>query len=63
MREGCVRLPAARGRRIPASSGLLLLCALTACNGGRTVSANLTGYNHTDKTIGAFYVDGVGGGT
>jgi len=29
---------------------------------GRTVSAELTGYNHTDKTIAAFYVNGGGGG-
>lgn len=41
---------------------LVLLCALAACSNGKTVSANLTGYNHTDKTIGAFYVDGVWGG-
>lgn len=27
-----------------------------------TVSASLVGYNHTDKTIAAFYVDGVWGG-
>lgn len=33
-----------------------------ASKAGKTVSANLTGYNHTDKTIGAFYVDGVWGG-
>ena len=29
---------------------------------GKTVPAELTGYNHTDKTIGAFYVDGQWGG-
>jgi len=29
---------------------------------GQTVGANLTGYNHTDKTIGAFYVNGEWGG-
>lgn len=34
----------------------------SASKAGKTVSANLTGYNHTDKTIGAFYVDGVWGG-
>jgi hypothetical protein len=28
----------------------------------KTISANLTGYNHTHKTIGAFYVNGVWGG-
>jgi hypothetical protein len=28
----------------------------------KTVSAELTGYNHTDKTIGAFYVNGQWGG-
>jgi len=30
---------------------------------GKTVSAELLGYNHTDKTIAAFYVNGHGGGT
>ena len=29
---------------------------------GKPVSAELTGYNHTDKTIGAFYVNGQWGG-
>ena len=29
---------------------------------GKTVSAELTGYNHTGKTIGAFYVNGEWGG-
>jgi len=29
---------------------------------GATVSAQLTGYNHTDKTIAAFYVNGEWGG-
>jgi Protein of unknown function (DUF3304) len=29
---------------------------------GKTVGAELTGYNHTDKTIGAFYVNGEWGG-
>lgn len=29
---------------------------------GKTVDANLTGYNHTSKTIGAFYVGDVWGG-
>jgi hypothetical protein len=29
---------------------------------GKTVNAQLTGYNHTDKTIGAFYVNGNWGG-
>ena len=29
---------------------------------GKTVSAELTGYNHTDKTIAAFYVNGEWGG-
>jgi len=29
---------------------------------GKTVSAELVGYNHTDKTIGAFYVNGQWGG-
>ena len=33
-----------------------------ASKAGKTVSANLTGYNHTDKTIGAFYVNGIWGG-
>jgi len=30
---------------------------------GKTVSAELLGYNHTDKTIAAFYVNGHGGGS
>lgn len=29
---------------------------------GKTVSASLVGYNHTDKTIAAFYVNGAWGG-
>jgi hypothetical protein len=29
---------------------------------GKPVPASLVGYNHTDKTIAAFYVDGVWGG-
>lgn len=42
--------------------------ALSACDGagigwpGKTVPADLTGYNHTDGTIGAFYVNGQWGG-
>lgn len=44
--------------------GMCLPLALAFALGGcdRTVGANLTGYNHTDKTIGAFYVNGVWGG-
>lgn len=30
---------------------------------GKTVSAELTGYNHTGKTVGAFYVHGEWGAT
>ena len=29
---------------------------------GKTFGASLTGYNHTDKSIGAFYVNGGWGG-
>ncbi len=29
---------------------------------GKTVGASLTGYNHTDKTIAAFYINGEWGG-
>ena len=42
------------------SMPLMLALMLGGCD--RTVSANLTGYNHTDKTVGAFYVNGVWGG-
>jgi len=36
--------------------------ATRAATSGKTVSASLTGYNHTDKSIGAFYVNGEWGG-
>lgn len=39
----------------------LVVCSLAARN-GKTVSAELTGYNHTDKTLGAFYANGKWGG-
>ena len=41
------------------------ICVLGACDAarsGKTVPAELTGYNHTDNTIGAFYVNGEWGG-
>lgn len=41
---------------------LALAVVLGGCSDGRTVSANLTGYNHTNRTIAAFYVNGVWGG-
>ena len=36
--------------------------AATPAKLGKKVTADLTGYNHTDKTIAAFYVDGQWGG-
>ncbi len=45
---------------------VLVACVLVAaCNdasSAKTVPAELTGYNHTDKTIAAFYVNGEWGG-
>lgn len=43
---------------------VLLSCALlfsAACRGDNSVLAEVVGYNHTDKHIGRFAVDGVGG--
>lgn len=36
--------------------------AVAAKASGKTFGASLTGYNHTDKSIGAFYVNGGWGG-
>ncbi|MEO8154490.1 MAG: DUF3304 domain-containing protein [Rhizobacter sp.] len=36
--------------------------ASQSAKSGKTVGAELTGYNHTDKTIAAFYVNGEWGG-
>ncbi|WP_256724091.1 DUF3304 domain-containing protein, partial [Xanthomonas oryzae] len=40
----------------------LLLMWISACHGGNTVSTTLVGYNHTDKDVGHFTVDGNEGG-
>lgn len=40
----------------------LLLMWISACHGGNTVTTNLVGYNHTDKDVGHFTVDGNEGG-
>ncbi|MFC3277874.1 hypothetical protein ACFOHQ_10865 [Xanthomonas fragariae] len=40
----------------------LLLMWISACHGSNTVTTNLVGYNHTDKDIGHFTVDGNEGG-
>ncbi len=40
----------------------LLLTWISACHGGNTVTTNLVGYNHTDKDVGHFTVDGNEGG-
>lgn len=39
-----------------------VLSASVPAKASKTVSAEVTGYNHTDKTIGAFYVNGEWGG-
>ncbi len=48
----------------PSASGesSAVASAAQSAKSGKTVSAELTGYNHTDKTIGAFYVNGQWGG-
>ncbi|ABJ90001.1 hypothetical protein XOO4889 [Xanthomonas oryzae pv. oryzae KACC 10331] len=40
----------------------LLLMWISACHGGNTVTTTLVGYNHTDKDVGHFTVDGNEGG-
>jgi Protein of unknown function (DUF3304) len=57
-----VALLAACERGTPAAQGASSAPAATSAKRGKTVSADLTGYNHTDKTIAAFYVDGQWGG-
>jgi hypothetical protein len=39
----------------------VVACVLLGCS-GKTVPVSLVGYNHTDKTIAAFYVNGAWGG-
>jgi Protein of unknown function (DUF3304) len=53
---------AACDRGPPALQGTASVPAAASAKRGKTISANLTGYNHTDKTIAAFYVDGQWGG-
>lgn len=48
--------------RAPATQSTASSAAAVPTRHGKTVSADLTGYNHTDKTIAAFYVDGQWGG-
>lgn len=51
-------------RRLAGLSIALLLSALSAAckSEPKTASFNISGYNHTDTTIGAFYVNGKWGG-
>jgi hypothetical protein len=63
----CVLLLACSGKTeatpgSPSESAASSATAAKIAAQGTTVSASLVGYNHTDKTIAAFYVDGVWGG-
>jgi Protein of unknown function (DUF3304) len=68
--------PVRQSRFAAALLVLVLVLGLVACDAkppgsaqepqapkrGKTVGAELTGYNHTDRTIGGFYVNGEWGG-
>lgn len=46
----------------PATPSSSQASVVPVAKSGKMVSGNLVGYNHTDKAIGAFYVDGEWGG-